>query len=679
VQTLMGENGVALGEFNRIFKMKKPKPQPPEWADLVMSLNLFDTLKLFGKIGPGKSPLASYFAFLTVEYSPLPSLPINYARAALQQDPYGLRLEQAIGDNGGISLNHQVTEEMPRMLNRMTSRLAEDADDPAIRDAATTALQQQFSQQAVVQLRDALESRPPEAGQPLPWSTYSAFLRESEFINALNRLNFVAYEWAVDPSDEIRQWWPLVSDHRYAPLLAAVNSYNQHATPELLKKVEEINFKDDVFHCHNVPVFLAGIGLTAATDKYLAFYNRETNQEDGTSWDRAGQIWQFEGNGDKAFETYQAYYLQAMCSHHPLAVTYAFTSNWKALSSAADGVLKASNNPIVSYGIARAYLENNETDKAIPILRDLVKTAPDLNCYRALTNAYLSQNDEKSWLSTWDEYLNNVEDFGLDHAVVGQTVAEHLNWQQRSDEALSYAKIAADSYSASGLQIYAWTLADVRQYDQAAAVMEQNFERYNDPEIPYRFFVTLGRGNRDGTAKAYPQWFANDPQHDDPGVELDYSVYLMLEGQAEQADAMLHRSFDQKPYRLTALLLALRAVEQNKPGDVAALFAKAHATAAQNDAAARYDLCIDEFERCLKSPTTLPARDGRLAASFADWTASPQNISIAYVMGRLCEIRKKPDDARWWYHQAFIYPQDDYTLRPLAAVALRRLGDDPYK
>jgi hypothetical protein len=65
--------------------------------------------------------------------------------------------------------------------------------------------------------------------------------------------------------------------------------------------------------------------------------------------------------------------------------------------------------------------------------------------------------------------------------------------------------------------------------------------------------------------------------------------------------------------------------------------------------------------------------------SFADADNSGACVSSAYVMGQLCEFRKKPEDAKWWYEQSCKPIGVDFAFRPLAAVALRRLGEDPYK
>jgi tetratricopeptide (TPR) repeat protein len=653
----------------------------PQWVEWVRSLTNYDTLALFNQIGQSDSGLPSYFAFLTVEHAMLPSLPINYARAALEQNPGAVRLEAVISENGGVGLLHQTTEESPRMLNRMVSQLATDADDPVVRDAAVAALQQQFSQGAIIQLRNVLESQPQAPGQLLPWSTYSSIMRECEFLDAFRRLYFVAYQWGVDPSDEIRQWWPLVADHRYAPLIAAFPAPNESPKPEVVQKVVAINFKDDVNHCQSIADALLYFGVKECPRLHVTWVVRQANQSDRTAWDKARQIWMYRSDADAGnYKLAEARLLAGIAQHHPLVTAEEALQDWKAFAPRAEEVeKKQSQNPIIAYALAIAFGQHNRVDKAISLLEGVVKIAPDYQTYSALASAHLQNNDEKTWQKTYDDYLANVEDLGLDHAFVGNTVAEHFNAEHRYQDALPYAKIAADSYSGWGLLTYAKTLAELHQYDEAARVLAEESDRYGDPVLTYQFCVTTGHGDRAAAAAACAQWFPSQLDRGDADFQVDYAVYLLLEGQPDKADDQLRQAMQRSSKRYIGLLLACRAVEQKKADEAATILDRAQAAPADTAKDRRYDLCIAEFRRCLADPSALPARDGKLVASFADADGGAQRGNSAYIMGRLCELRQKPDDAQWWFRQSLDSGDDNFTCRPLAAEALRRLGEEYFK
>jgi thioredoxin-like negative regulator of GroEL len=306
-----------------------------------------------------------------------------------------------------------------------------------------------------------------------------------------------------------------------------------------------------------------------------------------------------------------------------------------------------------------------------------VKVAPDYESYSTLAAAFLQSNDEKSWQKTYDDYLANVEDFGLDHAQAGETVAMHFNAEHRYQDALPYAKIAADSYSGWGLVIYAQTLAHLHQYDQAEQVLAAEAERYGDPTLHYRFCVTTGHGDRAAAARACADWYASRLTQGD--TRFYYGIYLLLEGQFANADDQLQQVLDNTNGRNVALLCACRALEQNRASHAAAILGAAHTNPSTTPNERRSDLCIDEFFRCLKDPTTVPSRDGKLVASFADADGAIQRGNAGYIMGRICELRHKPDDARWWYRQSLDADADDYDYRALAAEGLRRLGEDYFK
>ena len=567
------------------------------------------------------------------------------------------------------------------MLNRMMSHLGTDADDPAVRDAAKIALQQRYSQSAVITLRSALESRPGEPGQLLPWSTYASIIRECEFINAVDRLVFVAFMWGVDPSDEIRAWWPLVEDHRYAPLLAAIPAPNEQPKPDLIAKVLAIPFKDDVDHSTAISfLFYNLLHLSDCPRLHESWTMRHQDQLEWSAYDKARLIWEYRGSSNaRDYVLSQTKILSSLAKQHPLIAAEEALLDWDTFAPSAAEVEKTqAENPIVAYALGVGYATHGQAEKAIPLLQTEVKVAPDYESYSALARAYLVTKDEKSWQKTYDDYLANVEDLGLNHAQAGQAVADHLNGERRYDDALPYAKIAADSYSAWGLNVYAQTLAHLHQYDQADQVIADLTERYGDPKVAYRFCITTGHGDRAAIARTCGDWYQNQAQHgavDNP----DYAVYLLLEGHPDQADEQLEGLLTSGPNPREALLSACLAVEQKDEKKAESILRKAEKSVRNAAKDERYNLCIDEFLRCLADPTVIPARDGKLVDSFADFDGANQRGNSAYVMGRLCEDRKKPDDAKWWYRQSLDSEADDFNYRPLAADALRRLGEDDFK
>ena len=62
-----------------------------------------------------------------------------------------------------------------------------------------------------------------------------------------------------------------------------------------------------------------------------------------------------------------------------------------------------------------------------------------------------------------------------------------------------------------------------------------------------------------------------------------------------------------------------------------------------------------------------------------DATETPYRGIACYILGRLCELRGKKDDAKWWYRTSMETAEWTFSSRPQAAAGLRRLGEEFYK
>ena len=255
-----------------------------------------------------------------------------------------------------------------------------------------------FPRPAIVQLLTQLDQQPAPPGQLLPWSTYAAYIRENEFVDAAWRLYFDADMWGVDCRDDRRAWMPLVKDHRYASLLDAIPSYGETPDPYLVQKVGRLPFKDD--GNHNIAI-CAILPQLVATDPRTgwAWYNRQGCQEDCTAWELARVLWLYRNvAAPNPFVLRIANKLQAVAPNHPVAVAQQAMQDWKSVEPRAAEVEKESGgNPIIAYGLGKAYAEHGQPAKAIPLLQNAIVSAPDYLTYSALAAAQLAIGDEASW------------------------------------------------------------------------------------------------------------------------------------------------------------------------------------------------------------------------------------------------------------------------------------------
>jgi tetratricopeptide (TPR) repeat protein len=399
---------------------------------------------------------------------------------------------------------------------------------------------------------------------------------------------------------------------------------------------------------------------------------------------------------------YIAKQLAAVCPDHPTALANLIVNDWvHTRDRAAEIERNYGGHPQVALSLARAYRREKRTADAIRLLDHVVKLAPDRTVYEQLAACYREQRDDAKWLATWQAYLEDTEDFGLDHATVTRDITYTLMRNGRAKEALQYAKIAGDSFSEWGLEAYANCLTELGRYADAEQVVQASQKRYPPGVAWYTWCQITGKGDlaaaRTDAAAAIEA--LSDVDQRDVGVLGEWRrarVFYALEGRIDQARALWR---DRGSDAYSALQLAMLEFEQDKPEAalVNAKVAKARTASmanslgnspnappelkavleAEQERDRVYRIGSGELIRCLEDPKATPRRDGEMKSVLEsvqpEWAAN-----IAYFMGRTCELRGKTEEAKAWYRDAM---KMDFTFacRSQTAVALRRLGDEYYK
>jgi tetratricopeptide (TPR) repeat protein len=655
---------------------------PPSWVELIHDLVLFKTVALFDK---ANDPLASYFAWLDVEHSLLPSVTINFGRLALEQNPGAVRVMDSLIANSGVGLNHQQTMQSTLVLNRLVATLAKDSAAPVeIQNAVQRTMLTRFSVPAILQLLKTMDALPAENGVPLQWSTFASLVRECQFSNCIRRLNFVTHEWGVDPTEEREQWLDVLGDHRYADFIRSYESIYHPPTPELVEKVRRINFKDDALSADIFFPHILEIGLEKDPRRDIYWSMRHFEQASNSTYDLASGIWEYRfddrPNGGRDYRRQAARTLLSICPNHPIGIAERLMDDWPEMKPQAEQIERdLSESPIVLYALGCGYTQDKQYDKAVRLLEQAVQLAPDQEVYRQLATVRLAQNDEEGWLKTWEKYLQVSEDFGLDHAKIGEEIATHFISKGEYDRALPYAKSAAETGSAWGFLIYARALTKLGKYDEAAGVLEENAERYADPTPLYTFCRATGHGDVAAAMKLFQQRIPEFKNSQDPNVLCDLGLYDYLENQPDEAAKIWTQAGDLGKLRFYPLLTAMVQLNQSKIDDAKKSLSVAADWPMPAPRDKAYAACIAEMQRCLNDPTVLPARDGEIGKILASNDLAVQRGNICFILGRICELRNHNDDAKWWYRQSLDSDAEDFTCRAMSAVALRKLGEEYFK
>jgi len=416
---------------------------------------------------------------------------------------------------------------------------------------------------------------------------------------------------------------------------------------------------------------------------------------DDTAYDLAHLLWTYNYKEADAvpvvalIKGYIAKSLLIECPDHPSALADLIVNRWPETRARADQIERDMGaHPQVAYALARSYRSEGRLTDAVRLIQQVIEVAPDAGVYEELAELYKQQGDVDKWLDVYNKYLSSTEEFGLEHARKSEQIAYTLMRMKKLDRALPYAKAAAESYSAWGLNVYAHCLTEMGQYAQAEAIERACQERYPTGFAWYRWCQITGRGNlKDARALS--------ESHSAEESDNDTAVYLQLDGQNDRAAACWEQIFAQKHDPYEALQLGMLDLEQGKPDVAKERVQRSHLDAPKMPKEAMafmknmmppdyevrlsiYRAAVHEVQRCLDDTSAVPNRDGEVKVIF-DSKETPYPGNAEYFLGRLCELRGKKDDARWWYRTSLDSGEWTFSCRPQAAAGLRRLGEEYYK
>jgi tetratricopeptide (TPR) repeat protein len=150
------------------------------------------------------------------------------------------------------------------------------------------------------------------------------------------------------------------------------------------------------------------------------------------------------------------------------------------------------------YSAAKLY------DQAQRALEAYVRQSPDAWAYRQLAQNYKSQGDKVRWKATLDDFLQNVEDTGLNHAQVQVEIADDFMSQKRWEEARPYAEAAAQTWAGWGTQCAVRCFEGLKDWEQAELWARRTSERY--PFAAWSDWYRCCKRTGHGDLKAAQAW-----------------------------------------------------------------------------------------------------------------------------------------------------------------------------
>lgn len=673
-------------DFKHARELAKDAPAPI-WASLAQDMIRFDNAAIFTKMHDDDASLAAYFHWRTVEHSCLPGLTIRAARLAQKENPDSMRLFDSIAWNSSATMHAKYTTEAPAVLNRAVVRMGQAPQsivDPRVRSAISTAAGSEFTGPAMRTMLTAIAEIPREEDEAhLPWRAYSTMMREWNFVQVFSRLWYIDWDTCSDPDGETRRLLPYVSGHRYELVISSFDRHRNTVPEPLLAQIRALRFYDDTraMSAINLGHYLGQIKIPEDWPHRVGWSNHANMFMSRTALDMAGTLWNYREQDSPSFDETRkldSEFLDELAPNHPTALYWiAFTQPEKLEPRIAALERQFAGNPVVAFAMGSVYRRLNQLDRAETYLRRASLDAPDLPVYRELAELNLDRgNDVDGYLSTWDRYFRAAEDTSEDAPLVRYRIAMRMIQIGQYSRSLPYAQAAMPGRRTLGLNATLLAMTRMRQFDE----VEKNIFTTGQMTsgFYYRWCQETGHGDLDTARTRFAGSLPGLIRSNEATQLIDAAVFYWIEGNRQRAVELLTQANLSDADGFAAGLLALVHLEENRLDEARKVLQERGKRVSSDSKTNAYRLLAEQIDRYLADPKAaiaLPATERELGNPFRAATFG----NIFFGAGKACELRGDVEQAKVWYRKSLNCLSSNYTARALAAMSLRKLGDEYYQ
>ena len=643
----------------------------PAWAPIVVAIVADDANALTAAADGPSGTLAAHAAMASVEFINLDLLVIRAAELAIEKDPADLRAMLVADDSAGMSRQSGLTEANPVRVNRAFDSICDWPELPAtLRGAFAAARSRSYDVASRIALRDALE-REPVGGELMPWAALGDFAREASVALAQRRLDFVANTWDVDASDDLAEWWPLVKDHRVAPILA---TYAKRIDRDALRAIEIGDFHDSFYPL----LWQSGHAKVRTADEQHAWAWQVAARRDQTIYELKAATARYASDPhDDAFR-YPAWQLFAAAPNDSFALACMTRCDFsKVRDREAEMTRRAATTPMLGWALAERAVAREQPDRALALLADVVKAAPAKMVYYAIADAQRMKFDVPGEIKTLQTFIDEGEDVGLQHAATQQRIAELLMFDGDPRASLPYAKLAADCYSEWALETLAENFAQLGRYDESRGLYARIAERYGGGKwkrfVEGFVFPPLADAEAEAAVREYAKGW---PTSDDAEEQRRLATLLLIDGKLDEAAAALAKNKDaERGWHAQVMHLASVQLIRGDADAARATLAKVHAFKGGDAAERCHRHAADQALAMLEGGPLLRPDGPESILRFH--TSAYDRPADASLLGAVCEQRGNRELAIAWYERA-VHTSGDSAGRVLAAIRLKALGVDAF-
>ena len=395
----------------------------------------------------------------------------------------------------------------------------------------------------------------------LSWGVLAHLIRETRFVLVWRRLKFMKEMWGVPVDEYWNQVRSDVAAHRYLPFLETYALPPRESWPKFLAFIDRVELTDLQKNAEDMNLLF----WRSRSPRGRLATEMAWAHSDLTARERSLA----QSNEDAKYHATASREILMVSPFNPYARATLIDYEWdKVKANVKTWEKEAGDDPVVLGSIGWHFLEEKQYEEARAALTRYVELSPDLWAYRKIAETYKSEGKIDRWQETLDDFLNKVEDLGLDHANVRIEVAEYLMDLKQWDKAMPYAEDAAQSWSELSMLCAARCAEGIKDWDRAEAWHRRITERYYEYSWHdwYHFCKRTGHGDLKAARTFVDAVIAMKANRRDPISEEDLGGFYWLDGRTDQAKAVLSRAYSDRGSFFAACCLAMIADDAKDVG-----------------------------------------------------------------------------------------------------------------
>ena len=543
---LVGRHRDASADLESARKQPGDAKDDPAWLDLIDAFARCDAKRLEGPQGPGEK-LAALLRMIALEYPSGRAVNVQASRAVLSLDPLCFRACDAMCQGQGVSTQHVSTVFGPQVLAQFFPK--DLTTLKSLPGNVRVALGADISVRELADLLQKAGHPDRDSGEP-SWSVLAHLIRETQFVQAWRRLHFMKDMWAVPVDEYWNEVKADVASHRYELYLETFALPPRISPPAFSRFAERIDLSD----IERTAGAMMSLLARYPAERGKAAWNVANSHGDNT----AGEMAEVLPNVKQEFRLKYAESLMEVSPNHPLARATLIELAWdKVKVKVGEWEKQSANDPSILKALGQHWFNAKNYDECRRVLKRYNEQSPDLWGYRMLADSFKAQGDMNHWQETLDDFLNRVEDLGLDHAKVRVDLAEYFMSRKEWDKAMVYAEDAAESWAGWAMVCAARCAEGAEHWDQAETWYQRNAERYPDYSFTdwYFFCKRTGHGNI-AAAREFTEQYIHS-LNNDAGRDVMEGCFYWLDGQHEKARTVFSTAYNQSKQLGSGLCLAV--------------------------------------------------------------------------------------------------------------------------